>query len=64
MDSGKRQAEEHPPVLCRLRQKMIDSRHVLFLLLSLDSRDGACLIFFLAQPSDLDGTGERLWDVL
>jgi hypothetical protein len=30
----------------------------------LDSCDGTCLIFFLAQPSDLDGAGEILQDVL
>jgi hypothetical protein len=40
--------ERAPPVLCPIHQNMIDSRQVLFLVLSLDSRDGVCLIFFLA----------------
>jgi hypothetical protein len=45
MDSGKHPAKERPLVLCPLRQKMIDSCHMLFLLLLLDSQDCACLIF-------------------
>lgn len=64
MDSEKHLVEDCLPVLCPLHQKMIDLGHGLFLLLSLDSRDGGCLIFFLAQPSDLDGIGERIQDVL
>jgi hypothetical protein len=43
--------------------KMIDSGHELFLLLFPDFHDGACLIFLPSQPSDLDSTGESLWDV-
>jgi hypothetical protein len=49
------------PMLRSIHQEMIDSGYRLFLLPSLDSCDGACPVFFLSQPSDLDGTGERLW---
>ena len=52
------------PLVSRpLRQKMTVSGYGPFFLLLLDSRDCACLIFFLLQPSDLDGSQERLRDV-
>lgn len=41
---------------------MTDSGYGPFFLPLLDSRESACLIFFLLQPSDLDGSKERFQD--
>jgi hypothetical protein len=52
-----------PPVLRPLRQNMIVSGYGPFFRLLPDSQGCACLIFFLMQPSGLNGLKERLWDV-